>query len=908
MNVSSFNHGFEHGVSIKNIPFDIRSNTLSETFWVDSVNGSDANSGTSKRPFATLAYAVTRCTANRGDKIYLCAGHDEDVIGAAGIDLNIAGIVVEFLGEGANRAVLNFTTAPTASLTVTAANITIINPRFVAGIDALTGPVAVQAANCKIYNAEYYDTTAIQTTDALVANGSASGIEIHGWKYFTGSAGTQKQSNIQISAAVSNVVLEDVDILGDFGTYPIEMTAGAITNLRIVDCDIKSVNAGPIPGIGLHASSTGWAKHVLVRIASGTTYVSSLAQLNWENDCEGFNANGGGGDPIGSVLASGIEGKIDAIQADVGDPSARANHQTLEAMIGVPDVASSNLDDMLRTGFDSTAIARNVDGSVMERLEDIKQDLSGSAGIAAFPSAAAPANGVSIAAALRAVYNLALASTSLTFTGSCDAGMVASTTALVSAELAGYGDDFFNTKYYIQVIKNSNAVGTAPETEVRQVTDYVSTTGTFTTVAFSVNVETADELLVLHESLVVLGRDDANNTIATTNVVADANGSLLERDQFNQEAIAVIDGLHDVPLADAAGNAQVRDVIGNKTDAAAAGAVSATESLMAYAKQTVTEGIARDAAIVVIDGFQDVPVADVVTNAQARDVIGNKTDAAAAGAVSATESLMAYAKQNVTNTEAAATSLTTIDGFHDVPGADVVTNAQMRDVIGNKTDAAAAGAVSATESLMAYAKQNVTNTEAIATDTSYIADASLPANPTANSLAAFIASGGTALGAELADSKSIINAIGSDGTTLLYGSGSMLGAIGTEFWVKKSILAANIDVATATNLTTISSGGELSVEDVIVKNDVTGVATSTNINILSDNTDGAPIIWAEAIANLGPNTTVDLHKATVRGVRTILEEGKRIKIQATGLDATGGTVYVYIKFKRLAAGAIVSAL
>ena len=305
------------------------------------------------------------------------------------------------MGEGANRAGLNFTTAPTASLTVTAANITIINPRFVAGIDALTGPVAVQAANCKIHNAEYYDTTAIQTTDALVANGSASGFEIHGWKYFTGSAGTQKQSNIQISAAVSDVVLDNIDILGDFGTYPIEMTAGAITNLRIVDCDIKSVNVGPIPGIGLHASSTGWAKHVLVRIASGTTYVSSLAQLNWENDCEGFNANGGGGDPIGSVLAAGIEGKIDAIQADIGDPSARVNHQTLETMIGVPDVANSNLDDMLRTGFDSTAIAANRDGSLMERTEFLMDEQSGTAGIAIFPAAAQAGNNVSIAEVLR---------------------------------------------------------------------------------------------------------------------------------------------------------------------------------------------------------------------------------------------------------------------------------------------------------------------------------------------------------------------------------------------------------------------------------------------------------------------------------------------------------------------------
>lgn len=56
----------------------------------------------------------------------------------------------------------------------------------------------------------------------------------------------------------------------------------------------------------------------------------------------------------------------------------------------------------------------------------------------------------------------------------------------------------------------------------------------------------------------------------------------------------------------------------------------------------------------------NVPVADSTANNVSNDVIGNKTDAAAAGAVSATESIMAYAKQTVTNTEAAAVDLDAI--------------------------------------------------------------------------------------------------------------------------------------------------------------------------------------------------------------------------------------------------------
>lgn len=184
-------------------------------------------------------------------------------------------------------------------------------------------------------------------------------------------------------------------------------------------------------------------------------------------------------------------------------------------------------------------------------------------------------------------------------------------------------------------------------------------------------------------------------------------------------------------------------VVGALADAAASGAVTEVDTIMAYVKQVVTEGIARDTAIGVIDGYHDVPAADVGTNTTMRDVIGNKTDAAANGAVTEVESLMAYIKQlvtegiardviigakddsaatgPVTNTDTAmayikqlVTELQVVDEYHDKPTADSTDNDQMRDVVGNKADAAAAGAVSATESLMAYAKQLVT--EGIARD------------------------------------------------------------------------------------------------------------------------------------------------------------------------------------------------
>lgn len=97
-----------------------------------------------------------------------------------------------------------------------------------------------------------------------------------------------------------------------------------------------------------------------------------------------------------------------------------------------------------------------------------------------------------------------------------------------------------------------------------------------------------------------------------------------------------------VPGADNTLNVNINEVIGQKTDAAAAGAVTSTDTLVGYVKQLVTE-------MAVVDEFHDVPAADNTLNAQINEVIGNKSDAAATGVVTATDTLVAYAKQLVTS-------------------------------------------------------------------------------------------------------------------------------------------------------------------------------------------------------------------------------------------------------------------
>ena len=108
---------------------------------------------------------------------------------------------------------------------------------------------------------------------------------------------------------------------------------------------------------------------------------------------------------------------------------------------------------------------------------------------------------------------------------------------------------------------------------------------------------------------------------------------------------------------------------------------------------------------------------------------------------------------------------TTVDGGSRQFPADAV--------VGDITDTAATGAVTATDTLMAYQKQVVTNTEKID-------GATLATSPTSGSLATFVASGGTALGTALATSKSLVDAIGTNGTTVADTATGIAGMIGVN--------------------------------------------------------------------------------------------------------------------------------
>lgn len=226
--LSTYPDGFPNGISIRGMPLAMTH--PGQVFWVHSGTGGNGNKGTIDRPFGTIDYAVGRCTANAGDIIMVKPGHTETVTAAGGLDLDVAGIAVIGLGTGSLRPTVNFTTAVGADMDVDAANITVMNVLFTGGVDALTGPIDINAADFNLLDCETRDVTG-QATDFIVTDANASRFYISGWKH-QGAAAAGADTAISIVGG-DDWVIEDFDLYGNFAVSAIENVTTASNRMRI---------------------------------------------------------------------------------------------------------------------------------------------------------------------------------------------------------------------------------------------------------------------------------------------------------------------------------------------------------------------------------------------------------------------------------------------------------------------------------------------------------------------------------------------------------------------------------------------------------------------------------------------------------------------------------------------------
>ena len=139
---------FPNGISSMGIPLIGGTKiTTGSVFFVDSATGSDGNNGKSKdKPFATLDYAIGKCTANKGDIIYVMPNHSETLAAAGQLfDADVAGISIIGLGNGDNMPLFDLNHAD-AECVVGASNVLIENLNFHANVSDVKIGLDIEAA------------------------------------------------------------------------------------------------------------------------------------------------------------------------------------------------------------------------------------------------------------------------------------------------------------------------------------------------------------------------------------------------------------------------------------------------------------------------------------------------------------------------------------------------------------------------------------------------------------------------------------------------------------------------------------------------------------------------------------------------------------------------------------------
>lgn len=257
--ISNFPNGFANGVTIRGVPLALTH--PGSVFWVDSSGGSNGHKGTFDRPFATIDYAVGRCTANNGDVIFVKPGHAETISGAAAIDLDVPGIAVIGLGSGDDMPEIEFDNTA-ATFTIGADNVSVKNIRFNATISAVVVGVNVEAdvdyatiEDC-VFNVDTTATDEFNHSIRLVDGNIGCVIQRNTIHMGLGGA----VAAIHLDADTSYTEIRDNYITGDYSTACIAGDTTLSTNILIKgNILVQGVggNIGTEPGIELLTGTTG---------------------------------------------------------------------------------------------------------------------------------------------------------------------------------------------------------------------------------------------------------------------------------------------------------------------------------------------------------------------------------------------------------------------------------------------------------------------------------------------------------------------------------------------------------------------------------------------------------------------------------------------------------------------------
>jgi hypothetical protein len=270
-------------------------NMDASVFFVDSTASQalDANDGehgnTWDKPFATIDYAVGKCTASAGDIILVAPGHSESKA-ATGVlvTCDVAGVSIIGKGSGAIRPTIALSGHTGAvAFSVTAASVKIQNILITNAIDALVSAISVAAADCSIEDVEVRDgANTTEVAIGILTTTAANRLKIK--RYFhngfvDGDACTQAISLV----ATANTEIADSRFFGTFSTSAVNI-ATASTGLIVKNCSFRN---------GTTALTTN-----VVDTATGSTW----SAINCWDEYGGYSFSGGSGATLATDDTSSV--------------------------------------------------------------------------------------------------------------------------------------------------------------------------------------------------------------------------------------------------------------------------------------------------------------------------------------------------------------------------------------------------------------------------------------------------------------------------------------------------------------------------------------------------------------------------------------------------------------------------
>lgn len=318
MSLSNYPHGWSGGVVVKGVPTEIPHS--GKVFWVNNssvlaeggIAGSNGNPGTYQKPFSTIDYAIGKCTASRGDIIYVMPGYTESITTNDQIDVDVAGVKIIGLGTGALRPTLTWNgTDATACVAMAAANTVLHNFLLVSSDagDDITGMVRVEVDGVELSHVEQREGTGQPETTILCSDG-VDDLYVHDCKGSSLTNGASANDAwLELNAASTGTNRIRIENNWVHGTYDQGCIWSADSTAAHADILIKGNTL-------INTASSLYA----IDLTSGTNATGMIIDNRVETDAEGTSIRGGG-----ATLVNNQWG-LDNLQSFVPGQSKGAEH------------------------------------------------------------------------------------------------------------------------------------------------------------------------------------------------------------------------------------------------------------------------------------------------------------------------------------------------------------------------------------------------------------------------------------------------------------------------------------------------------------------------------------------------------------------------------------------------------